>query len=707
MGKRLTFWLLAVLMLLPVATFAALPEVKPLETTVPVYDPMGGIKMGISGLFERAITISGTSRTVKLYVPEGAVLGAYMVVMTVPAGVATVPWLVDSGWIALADKEKFLLYVFEPGLSGTWGTADAEQSYIETAYNNISVNGTAGRGTWYLPPESYYVVGYGTAGSVLQKVVMKDPTLVAAAAFVDASDISSSVPGANEYHVLFDARLERQSGCKCHRSASGMDHFQRYLRQHRGVIEYWKKANQTVDNSVAFLGGMIFNQKKDTLDGYVAHSVSSVAVLQQQNAGTDPTLSGKIYDDFLSLYTRYGGNVGGNTVGTRADYASLGVEYKTVALGGRLREYLVYVPQKAKAAAQRGENVPLVFSMHGANMTMYSMFDFSRWWEVADEEGFIAVFPTGLNNRNATSWATGVTGVDMTFIQLLLDTMKANYNVDARRIYVGGQSAGCGMSQAVGRNLALSPNFAAVGCTSFPSSSTNFAGELLPFYMIYGEFDSVVGSWLLTTPGVANDLTYWITRNHALGTPTTPGSQETIGRHVIYKWNTADGLNVVRYSVTKGRGHSITPDDTRKLWDWYDLWQKDANGNNVMIGLANCKSPSDPALASGGCMPALTLIFTPPIVKMMFPDGLVSAVLTAAPGYDLSQWSLSNTKLGNISPVSVVPSGDGKSYFLTFNKSALSSLPSGTAVPVSITARLDSNGRHGPAAATATVRIVR
>ena len=139
MGKKLTFWLLAVLMLLPVATFAALPDVKPLETTVPVYDPMGGIKMGISGLFERAITISGTSRTVKLYVPEGAVLGAYMVVMTVPAGVATVPWLVDSGWIALADKEKFLLYVFEPGLSGTWGTADAEQSYIETAYNNISV----------------------------------------------------------------------------------------------------------------------------------------------------------------------------------------------------------------------------------------------------------------------------------------------------------------------------------------------------------------------------------------------------------------------------------------------------------------------------------------------------------------------------------------------------------------------------------------
>ena len=117
------------------------------------------------------------------------------------------------------------------------------------------------------------------------------------------------------------------------------------------------------------------------------------------------------------------------------------------------------------------------------------------------------MFPTGLNTNNRTGWNTSATGVDMTFIQMLLDAMKTDYNVDASRVYIGGQSAGCGMSQAVGRNLALSPNFAAVGCTSFPSSSTNFAGEVLPFYMTYGEFDSTVGSWLLTTPRLADDLT--------------------------------------------------------------------------------------------------------------------------------------------------------------------------------------------------------
>jgi len=707
MEKKFMQWLVVLFMLLPAAAFGALPDVKQLNTTVAVYDPLAGIKMGISGLFERPITIDGVNRTVKLYVPEGAYLGTYMVVMNVPPGLATVPWLVDSGWIALADKEKFLLYVFEPGPSGTWGSADAEQSYIETAYNNISVNNTSGRGTWYLPPESYYVVGYGAPGSALQKVVMKDPTLVAAAAFVDASDISPQFLAQmySNYYPTPDWNGNPVASGNVPLPVwiiSGDTSFNT-----GGVIEYWKKANQTIASGTPFQGGTIFYQQKDTLDGYVAGSVSSVAVLQQPNGAADPTLSQRIYEDFLSLYTRYGGNVGGNTIGTRADYAALGVEYKTLPMAGRLREYMVYVPEKAKAAAQNGQRVPLVFSLHGSNMTMYSMFDFSRWWELADKEGFIAVFPTGLNNRNTTGWSTAVTGVDMPFIQSILDTMKANYNVDPTRIYVGGQSAGCGMSQAIGRNLALSPNFTTVACTSFPSSSTNFAGELLPFYMTYGEFDSTVGSWLLTTPGVANDLTYWITRNHALGTPTTPASQETIGRHVIYKWNTSDGLNVVRYSLTKGRGHSITPDDTKKLWNWYDLWQKDGNGNNVMVGLATCGSASDPLLASGGCMPALTIQFLPTVVNLRVTTGVATAILSVAPGYDLGPWTVSDVMVGNITPLAMAASADGKSYVMTFNKSALTSLPTGLDVPVSITARLSRNGRHGPAAGTTTVRILR
>ena len=78
-----------------------------------------------------------------------------MVVMTVPAGVATVPWLVDSGWIALADKEKFLLYVFEPGSSGTWGSCRCRaELYRNRLQQYQRQRQRSAEATWYLPPES-------------------------------------------------------------------------------------------------------------------------------------------------------------------------------------------------------------------------------------------------------------------------------------------------------------------------------------------------------------------------------------------------------------------------------------------------------------------------------------------------------------------------------------------------------------------------
>ncbi|WP_203861636.1 alpha/beta hydrolase family esterase [Plantactinospora mayteni] len=561
------------------------PEVRTLETTVPAYDPMRGIRMGVSGLFER--TVAGTGgRTAKIYASKDAYLGSYIVVLNTPEGEETVSWLAKSGWIERADKEKLVLYVLEPGASGEWGTAAEEQSYIETAYTNIGANGVDGRGDWYQPSESYYVVGYDTAGSVLQKLVMDDPILVAAAAFVDASDIDT------QYLASMNSNFYPTPDWNGDLVASADVPVPVWIINSRqsqasdDVIDYWKDANQTSSKGTGFEGGKIFEQKPNMLYGYVAEtSRVAVGVLEKknirENEPKERQLDKKIYD-FLSSYTRYGGNVGGNTIGSRQDLDELGVTYQTMVVDGRLREYLVYVPHKAKVAAARGKDVPLVFSLHGSGMTMYMMFDYSRWWEVADREGFILVHPTSTNNGRATSWATAPTSSDHTFFGLLLDELKTNYNVDESRVYIGGQSNGAAMSQAVGRNLALSQNFTAVGATSFPSTSTNYDGETLPYYMAMGEFD--FWPYQPSTPPVGGMISYWINRNDALGTPTTAASEEMSGRFVTSKWNNEDGVNVVRYTVTKGRGHSIIPEEMELIWDWYELWQKDAEGNNVYVG---------------------------------------------------------------------------------------------------------------------------
>ena len=71
----------------------------------------------------------------------------------------------------------------------------------------------------------------------------------------------------------------------------------------------------------------------------------------------------------------------------------------------------------------------------------------------------------------------------------MLEELEADYNVDENRVYLSGQSAGCSFTHAVGRNLALSESFTALGCTSGGGSSSDTSGEVLPIFQLWGEFD--------------------------------------------------------------------------------------------------------------------------------------------------------------------------------------------------------------------------
>lgn len=557
------------------------PEVKILESTVPVYDPMKGIAMGISGLYERTVANTG-GRTAKIYASKDAYLGAYVVVLTTPEGEETASWLAESGWIDRADEEGLVLYVLEPGPSGQWGTPTEELPYVETAVYHFA----DARENYYQPSESYYAVGYDAGGAALQQVVMKDPILFAAGAFVDASDINSQFLDSldTDFYPTPD-----WNGTQVASSAVPMPVW--LVNSERSsnadaVIDHWKQANQTRSKGTGYQGGKLFVQETGTLYGYVADSSRvAVGVLEEnivrQNDSNREQFDDKIYD-FLSSYTRYGGNVGGNTIGSRPDYDKLGVSYKTMVVNNRLREYLVYVPKKARVAAARGEDVPLVFALHGSGMTMYMMFDYSRWWEVADREGFILVAPTSTNNGRATSWSTGSTSADFTFIDQVLTELKTSLNVDESRVYLNGQSNGSAMAQAIGRNLTYSKNFTAIGSTSFPSTSSNFDGEMLPFMTLWGEFD--FWPWERTSSQVAGMLDYWINRNDAQGTPATPATEENMHRRTVWSWQDAAGTDVVKYGVTWGRGHSIIPEEMPVLWEWFESWQKNSQGENVYVG---------------------------------------------------------------------------------------------------------------------------
>src|SRR5256884_7715519 len=137
---------------------------------------------------------------------------------------------------------------------------------------------------------------------------------------------------------------------------------------------------------------------------------------------------------------------------------------------GRRREYLLYVPR----SYDRSKPAALVISLHGAGMWGPAEKEPSQWNRVADEHGFIVVYPSGEGGGGPRVWHEGggaEPSRDVRFISELIDTLEATYNIDPRMIYANGLSNGGGMSFAL--SCTLSDRIAAVGMVG--------AALLLPF----------------------------------------------------------------------------------------------------------------------------------------------------------------------------------------------------------------------------------
>jgi hypothetical protein len=97
----------------------------------------------------------------------------------------------------------------------------------------------------------------------------------------------------------------------------------------------------------------------------------------------------------------------------------------------------------------------------------------------------------------------------------------------------------------------------------------------------------------------------------------------------------------------------------------------------------------------------------PNVVNMRSSLGLMTLVLNANGGGDLSGWKLGNVRLQGAAAVTGAMTSDGLNWVGLFNKSELTALPSGDAVTVSVSGDLERDGVVTPFATTTTVRIVR
>jgi polyhydroxybutyrate depolymerase len=236
----------------------------------------------------------------------------------------------------------------------------------------------------------------------------------------------------------------------------------------------------------------------------------------------------------------------------------------TIVSSGQKREYLLYVPR----SYDRAKPTPLVISMHAAALWPAAQMETSQWNKVADQHGFIVVYPSG-----TTLWSGG-TGVlpkiwllreadllaNVRFISDLIDALEAAYNIDPTRIYANGFSNGGAMALAL--SCRLSHRIAAVGTVSAAQGQPwSWCADSRPVPLInfHGTADLVpynggrVWASPRPFPSVLTWTANWARRNRCAPKPIESVVAVDVTR--LEYTNCANDAAVMLYTI-RGGGHT-------------------------------------------------------------------------------------------------------------------------------------------------------
>ena len=230
-----------------------------------------------------------------------------------------------------------------------------------------------------------------------------------------------------------------------------------------------------------------------------------------------------------------------------------------VTSAGQTREYILYVPN----SYDRAKPAPLVISMHGAvNWPSFQM-NLTQWNTLADEHGFIVVYPGGTGGGPKVWHLEGLNtkgrrAPDIAFISELIDSLEATYNIDRSRIYANGLSNGGGATYAL--SCTLADRIAAFGpLASAILDDYDPCATPAPVIAFHGTVDPLTPYdggkvWIgpRPFPSIPEWIAKWARRNHCAPDPVDSTVNADVTRRE-YR-DCADGADTLLYTV-KGGGH--------------------------------------------------------------------------------------------------------------------------------------------------------
>jgi poly(3-hydroxybutyrate) depolymerase len=361
------------------------PDLKYLEL-VKNLDPQNAYDPMFKGMYEDKVDMKGKKRTFKTYIPQSVTQGDNSIYIAVPSEVDTVTFLEKSGWKQIAEKYRLYLFAFEPE-NKKWDTANEadEIAYIHAVFSRV-INV---RPYYNILMGNYYFVGYGEGGTLLQKYIMANPKNCAGLAVFDGSDISE------QYMKETGAKNSDDPRVPLSKVKVPVWIITQNLEGNTPkVVEYWKNANDCTDTVYMTKYATVYPQalvRAGRLDN--DQNVSKVWVSVQKSDYHDAKFSEVVWKDFLSKTCRYATNIYNNALRPYASFEELGIKKHEMNVGGFIRHWYEYMPSVAKTNPDK--KLPLLVVLHGSGQTGAIMVSYTEWYKVAEERGFIAVFPTG------------------------------------------------------------------------------------------------------------------------------------------------------------------------------------------------------------------------------------------------------------------------------------------------------------------------
>ena len=225
---------------------------------------------------------------------------------------------------------------------------------------------------------------------------------------------------------------------------------------------------------------------------------------------------------------------------------------KTLVNGGLTREYRIYIP----AVYNSNTAVPLVFNFHGYTSNNMAQEVYGDFRPIADTANFIVVHPQGTVILGSTAWNTfdlASTPDDVSFVSDMIDSLKANYNIDLNRVYATGLSNGGFMSYDLA--CKLNSRIAAIASVTGSMIPSHFAScsplRPTPIMEIHGDADAVVPysgtGGLIPFTHIDSLVKKWVTQNNCNPTPIM---------NQVANINTTDGCTAEHYEYTNGNNGS-------------------------------------------------------------------------------------------------------------------------------------------------------